>query len=240
MKPIALIVLMIVALVFPLSGDSLWDPESPGLLSSSGGVQVGDTVLIVLDSNTTLSYASSRVDSERVSLELSGGEAEGLFSFLPGGASSGTQSLKGEEALSLRASFAVSITSIDDTGNLVLQGGRTIVIQGKEETITLSGVADPAFIGDDRSIPFSSIVDARLTYTTLLDSGVGTLRAGDIVTTTEESGPTTDATTPVATETTSEAAPEIEPKEVVSLSEEKRDELMLIYLNRLIDLIFSQ
>ncbi|MBT3272207.1 MAG: hypothetical protein HN368_03555 [Spirochaetales bacterium] len=246
MKPIAFIVLILTIIVLPLSADSLWDPDSSGLLTSSGNAGIGDTVLIVLDSETSLSYNSSRIDSERISIDISGGEGGDLLSFLPSGASSGSQSLKGGESVSIKASFAVRIASIDENGQFVLQGGRTIVIQGKEESISLSGIADPALIADDRSIPFSSIVDARLTYTALLDTGAGIINSADIIQIEEPlAAASVEAAVGTAAEEPAPAVAEAdttiaETKVTTALSEEKREELMLIYLNRLIDLVFGQ
>ncbi len=218
------VVCMLALIVIPrsISADSLWDPDSTGLLIGSGDLKVGDTVLVSIESESTLSYTSSRVDAEEVSLELSGGDGAGLFSFLPVGSAVGNVSLQGAESLSVRATFAVRVVGIDEAGQLNLQGSRTISIQGKQESIILSGVVDPMFVGEDRLVPFSSIADARLTYTTLLESGAGVLRAEDL------SRPIL-APTDVEVATTPELA----------LSDEKRDELILVYLNRLLDLIFE-
>ena len=223
--------LILIIMAYPVMADSLWDPESPGLLSGSGDLQVGDIVLISIDLATELSYSSSRIDSERVSIELSGGEGAELFSFLPSGSSAGNQSLSGSDAVSISATFAARIVGIDENDQLVLQGGRTIAIQGKEESITITGVADPALVAEDRTLPFSSIADARLTYTTLLETGRGVIGPGDIVRSVPE------AAAPDATE--SGVAPIAPSAPMVSLSDEKRQELMLIYVNRLIDLIFE-
>lgn len=219
-----------------VSADSLWDPESPGLLTGSGDLQVGDTVLVSIDSESTLSYNSSRVDSERVSIELSGGEGGDLFSFLPAGSSSGNQSLRGEESISVQADFAVVVTGIDDNGQLILQGGRTLAIQGQQETITLSGTVDPMLVKEDRSIPFSSIVNARLTYTTLLQPALNTVSPRDLVEQDVPQAPAQQEDAPAAEE--GGATVPDTPTTILSLSDEKREELLLLYLNRLLDLIF--
>jgi len=264
-KITALLVLSCIV-VLPSVSDSLWDEGAPGLLAGSASLQTGDTILVNIDINQDLSYDSSRIDSERVSIELSGGDGGGLFSFLPSGASSGNQSLTGSESLAFQTLFAVSVIGVDQTGRLILRGGRTVVIQGKQASITLTGTADPALIGENRSLPFSSIVDARIVYETLLTTGAPTLRAGDVeqvpvapaagVGPAAAGGPATgpaagvasaaaNATTGTATGTQTGAgtaaagtgSPVITQP---TLTDEKKQELLLLYLNRLIDLVFEQ
>lgn len=228
MRTRAVWILTLLVIASSVSADSLWDPEAPGLLSGSGDLQVGDTVLVRIDSDSTISYDSSRIDSERVSIELSGGEGGDLFSFLPSGSSSGNQTLRGEESLTVRATFAVVVTEIDGNGQLVLQGGRTIAVQGQQESLFLTGTADPILVGEDRTIPFSGIVNARLTYTTLLQPGTGVLSARDL-----------ERREPQPAEEGEEETPAAAASSTLTLTEEKREELLLLYLNRLLDLVFE-
>ena len=72
-KITALLVLSCIV-VLPSVSDSLWDEGAPGLLAGSASLQTGDTILVNIDINQDLSYDSSRIDSERVSIELSGGD----------------------------------------------------------------------------------------------------------------------------------------------------------------------
>jgi flagellar L-ring protein FlgH len=220
MRLSAAFLMTLVVIARSVSADSLWDPEAPSLFAGSGNLQVGDTVLVSIESENTLSYSSSRVDTERVSIELSGGEGAGLFSFLPVGSTSGNQSLQGSEALSIQTTFAVRVVGIEEDGHLALRGGRTITIQGKQESISLSGVVDPLLVGEDRTLPFAGIADVRLTYSTLLQPGAGVLRADDLVRADPES-------------------PDGATAGQISLTDQKRDELILSYLNRLLDLIFE-
>jgi flagellar basal body L-ring protein FlgH len=221
---------------YSMFADSLWDPDSSGFLTGVGDLKAGDIILISINLNQDLTYSSSRVDSERVSIELSGGEGQGLFSFLPSGGSSGNQSLNGSSSAALQTSLAVRITAIDENGQLILQGGRVLAIQGKEESITLTGVADPALIDQDRTLPFSSVVDARLVYDTFLSTGVPLIRAGDL-----EDKPAASAVAVTEGDAAAGDTPAVVSETATSpvLTEDKRRDLLLIYLNRLIDLVFE-
>ena len=106
MKTRATVALFLIT-AYSLFADSLWDPDSTGLLTEAGDLKTGDIILISINFNQDLTYSSSRIDSERVSIELSGGEGQDLFSFLPSGGSSGNQSLSGSSSLALETSFAV-------------------------------------------------------------------------------------------------------------------------------------
>ena len=238
----------LICVVTPLLlADSLWDPESQGLFSGSNVVQVGDAVLVSIDAETSLSYNATRVDNERITLELSGGSAGTLFDFLPAGSSSGSQSLRGGEELRLSASLAARVVAVDETGQLTIQGSRSFFIQGQEETISVSGVIDPTFIREDRTVPLSRISDARISYTTLLEADAATLRSGDLVENAVASRSTAGATPPdtaASGETgESETADQPEPipgpiPVITAISDERQQELLLLFINRLIDLIF--
>lgn len=239
MKARAIAALFLI-IAYSLSADSLWDPESPGLLSGAGDLKTGDTILISINLKQDLTYSSSRIDSERVSIELSGGEGQDLFSFLPSGGSSGNQSLSGSSSLALQTSFAVSVTDVDDNGQLILRGGRTVSVQGKEETVTLSGFADPSLIGQDRTLPFSSVVDARLVYDTFLSPGGPVIQGADIEERPVESAAPETGDAGEAPDSPEAAAVAAAPSVTTpTLTESKRRELLLIYLNRLVDLVFE-
>ncbi len=236
MKARAIAALFLIT-AYSMFADSLWDPDSPGLLTGAGDLKAGDTILISINLSQDLKYNSSRVDSERVSIELSGGEGQDLFSFLPSGASSGNQSLKGSSSLALQTSFAVRITAVDENGQLILRGGRTITVGGKAETVTLTGTADPSLIGQDRTLPFSSVVDARLVYDTFLATGAPVIGTADV-----EDKPVTVAAAgagAAAAVGAAEGGAETGTITKPVLTEGKRRELLLVYLNRLIDLMFE-
>ena len=233
--------MLFLVVVCPSFSDTLWDPGSPGLFTGAGSLGVGDTLLVSIDIDQDLVYSSSRVDSERVSIELTGGEGQGFFSFLPTGSSSGNQSLRGRESLSFETSFAVSITGIDQNGRLILQGSRSVVIQGKQATLTLTGAADASLIGDDRTLPFSSIVDARIVYQTLLSTGVPAIGPEDIEDAPVGSGVAEETEAAEGAEAQPVAGPTAQTPvtTVPALTEERKRELLLLYLNRLIDLVFE-
>lgn len=236
----------LLACVATLEPQSLWDPSFDGYISDSSGIEVGGTLVVVLDTDTSLEYDSSRVTSERISIELTGGEGGDLFSFLPSGNTGSSSSVSGSDSLAFNASLAVRIIAVDDDGRLQVQGSRTISLGTTEETITVAGLVDPRFVDESGRVPASSIVDLSLVYTGVLDPSGTVLGSDDIVRTEIPAATGTPAATEAvpATETPVEAADapgpsetEPAPAQSVELSEEAREELLLRYLNRMIDLI---
>jgi hypothetical protein len=106
----------------------------------------------------------------------------------------------------------------------------------------------PRDIDGDRNVPFSRIVDARLVYRTLLSSARDVLTAEDIrrvLAATPAALPATAATTALpasAGQPAATTAPTTTPaaSSTLSLTDEKKLELLLVYLNRLVDLVFGR
>jgi flagellar basal body L-ring protein FlgH len=238
--------------------DSLWTPDFTGYLSSESAVQEGDIVLVQIDASSSLSFEASSSDTKNITFEFSGGEFGNLFSFLPTTRTGGNQSVKGDQDYSLETEIAARVAEIDDTGKARIEGTRTFSLENKEELIAITGWIDPSALGSDRQIAFSQLADARLQFRTLLDPAGATLTAADI----EEVIETIEIPTVVPTAgavpteaETAEAAPGAQPaapqpatpqletviqeRRSYQLSQEKKIELFLSYINRMVDLLFQ-
>jgi len=77
-------------------------------------------------------------------------------------------SFKGQGATashgSIRAKISARVDSVLANGNLVINGKRTIIINGEEQTITLAGIVRPSDIQADNSIYSYNISDARIAF----------------------------------------------------------------------------
>lgn len=262
MKPTLCLLVVLLISSASASGESLWEPEFSGYISGKASLQAGDTVLISINTKTSLSFSASQLSTESLTLQLSGGEGGDLFSFLPTGAASGNQSLKGNQEVAIKSEIAVRITDIDENGVAGLTGGRSISIDGKQETVTFTGFVNRIDIGEDRRVDMSRVTDARIIYRTVLQSAGTILRDEDLVEITSAPAPvpaeaevdensTSSPVDPTVTESvaaeTSATAAEVpvdqsvEPASLgISITEEKKRELLLLYLNRIIDLVFQE
>jgi hypothetical protein len=242
---------------------SLWSPEFSGYLTSKTAAQVGDIVRVQIDASSSLSFEATTTDAKNVTFEFSGGEFGNLFSFLPSTRTGGSQSVRGGQDYTFETEIAARIAQIDETGKALLQGSRSFSLENKEELVSISGWIDPGTLGPDRRVSFSQLADSRLQFRTFLQPAGQTLSAADIeeviqliehpaaVAPAAEAAP---GTTPAAGAPAAETAPGAPPTSAAAspaagtvteerrsyqLTQEKKIELFLSYINRMVDLLFQ-
>jgi len=212
--------------------DSLWTPGFEGYLSTETAVQEGDIVLVRIDTSTSLSFDASAVDAKNITFEFSGGEFGNLFSFLPSTRTGGNQSTRGKQEYSLQTEVAARITEIDGTGKARVEGTRSFSLENKGELISITGWIDPGILGPARIVSFSQMADARLQFRTLLEPAGATLTAADIEEVIETIQIQPAAGAPAAQSL-------VEERRSYQLTREKKIELFLSYINRMVDLLFQ-
>jgi flagellar basal body L-ring protein FlgH len=246
---------LLLAVLVPASGESLWSPGFKGYLSGSRGLAVGDALVVQIDASSSLSFSSSSNDSKNLTLEFSGGEAGNLFSFLPQVRTGGTLTTTGKDSLSLKTEVPVVVTAVNPDGTAQVQGSRTIAVQGKNESITITGIVSPTLIDQKGAIGFNRLANARLVYTTFLASAKDVLSPADLQTllaptppagaaaapgapaaAAAPAGAQPGATQPAAAQPAGAAAA----RPGLAIPDARKKELLLQYLNRLIDIVFSQ
>lgn len=219
-------------------GESLWTPGFQGYLSSEASVREGDIVFVRVDADSRLSYSATSNDSKNITLEFAGGDYGNLFSFLPVITARGDSRLEGEEAFALQALIGGRVAEIDAAGKARIAGTQSTSVAGNEETVSVSGWLDPRDLGTGRVVDFSRLADARLNFSTFMQSPNQILTNRDIeeilrtlqVTSPPQPGAEAESTVPAA---------EIAGQRSYQLSEDKKRELLLRYINRMVDLIFQ-
>jgi flagellar L-ring protein precursor FlgH len=248
--------LFLLAVIVGAGAESLWSPSFKGYLSGGRGPAVGDTVVVRVDASSSLSFTSSSNDAKNLTLEFSGGGSGNLFSFLPQVRTTGSRSATGRDVLSLTTEIPVVVTTVNPDGSVQVQGSRNVVVEGKDESVTVSGVVSPAKIDQNGSVAFSRLANSRLTYRTFLTSGQDVLSNADLQ---QLLAPTpvaavqgTPAPVPIAgapaaaapvapgTAGTAAAQPAPAAQPNLTISDAKKRQLLLLYLNRLIDVVFPQ
>ena len=259
---------LLLAVIVPARGESLWSPDFKGYLSGSKGLAVGDALVVQIDASSSLSFSSSSNDSKNLTLEFSGGDSGNIFSFLPQVRTGGTQTTAGKDSLSLKTQIPVVVTAVNPDGTAQVQGARTVAIQGKNESITVTGSVSPGMLDQKGMINFSKLANARLTYTTFLASAKDVLSPADLqrlltpapapapaAAAAAAPGAAPAARTPApaagapaagAPAAAAPAAPAAgaaatAPAQTgLTIPDARKKELLLLYLNRLIDIVFSQ
>jgi hypothetical protein len=239
-----LAILFLAAIVLPVPAENLAGPDFKGYLSGKG-LAKGDSVFVEIDTTSKLAFSAAGSDSRTFTLEFTGGETGNLFSFLPQVRTGGDRTLSGGQELSMRGKIAVVVQEVDGTGRALVRGSRTIEIEGREESIEVSGWVSPRDVDGDRNVPFSRVADAHLVYRTLLSSARDVLTAEDIrrvlaaaPATTAQPAAAAGTTATTATTTGSTTTPAA--ASTLSLTDEKKLELLLVYLNRLVDFVFGR
>lgn len=225
-------IIFLTLITYGAMAETLWNPDFKGYITSSPVVAVGDVVLVKIDSGSSLSFSSSRQDSKRITLEFTGGDSGNLFSFLPNIKSGDTLNGKGKNSYNLKTLIAARVKSIDNRGKAQIQGTRSVSIDGKLESITLAGWIDPEDLEKNNTIPFTRVADSRILYTTILEPGKTTLTAKDIKETLTRQVPVEN------TAAGGGAATRQSTQKQYSLTDAKKRELLLLYINKMIDLIF--
>jgi flagellar basal body L-ring protein FlgH len=240
---------LLLAALTRAGGDSLWSPDFKGYLSGGRGFAVGDTIVVQIDASSSLSFSASRNDTKNLTLEFTGGQSGNLFSFLPQVRTGGEQSTTGKDSLSLKTQVPVVVTAVNPDGSAQVQGSRTVSVQGKNESVTVSGSVSPGLLDQKGSINFSKLANSRLVYTTFLASAKDVLTQADLQTLLT---PAPAAGAPAAAAgTAAAAAPAPQgaqagtgaaqgPQQSLVITDARKKQLLLLYLNRLIDVVFSQ
>lgn len=243
---------LLLAALTRAGGDSLWSPDFKGYLSGGRGFAVGDTIVVQIDASSSLSFSASSNDTKNLTLEFTGGQSGNLFSFLPQVRTGGEQSTTGKDSLSLKTQVPVVVTAVNPDGSAQVQGSRTVSVQGKNESVTVSGSVSPGLLDQKGSINFSKLANSRLVYTTFLASAKDVLTQADLQTlltpapaaaaapagTPAPAQPGVPAPAPQGAQAGTGAAQG--PQQSLVITDARKKQLLLLYLNRLIDVVFSQ
>jgi len=130
---------------------------------------VGDAVMVlVVEISSASNDASTSSDREsNISMNAAGSAGSAEMPEVSLGVGTGN-SFKGSGATSTRGSIRAKISARVDSvlanGDLVITGLRTIVVNGEEQKITLSGIVRPADILANNSVYSYNIADARIAF----------------------------------------------------------------------------
>ena len=237
--------------VLSINAESLWDQNFEGYVADGAALEVGEIISVTVTPTTTLTLASSHVDSQEGRLSFTGGDGSALFSFLPTGSSNLSKEIEEESSYSLETEIPVRITGRDENGLLNLQGARTIKLNNTDETLRISGQCAAEAVDSQKTVRFNDLYNAVLEYRSPGLRTQDILSEADLREVTAEQAVQAGQATPETAEdeTLGEVADtqpggteqEAEPAQTTQgyeLSPEKQRELLLQYFNRFIDTLF--
>lgn len=161
--------LLILAAIGEAGGKKFSDNIARSLFSDRRAYQVGDVVTVLImeysmgeheagtetnsDSELSLSAAGSG-DLSDTNMGMDGGWRN-KFDGTGGTVRSGT----------LEGTLSARIVEITETGNLVIEGERTVTVNGEEQISKLRGVVRPEDISGQNEVYSFKIADAEISYT---------------------------------------------------------------------------
>ena len=158
------------------SGQSLWQARGSGelsLISDHVARRVGDIVTVVVQERQDLKDDGKVELTKEVGLD-SGVEVFDLkpnaFNTLPALRYSHTREMDGETKYQQKGSFTTTISAVvldvKPNGNLLIEGHRSIFLDGECKEMRVRGLVRPLDIGSDNSVLSSRIADGEVWYDT--------------------------------------------------------------------------
>lgn len=222
--------------------ESLWNEDFSGYGIGGKRLEPGRILTVTINSDTNLTFSSVNSGERELILSFTGGETGDLFSFLPDIQSSRRNTVEGEEEFSLSTSLAVRVRETSAAGMSYVEGSRTRRVDGGVQAVTVSGWLDPQSLNSDGSISFDLLADGTLTYRTFAAGNEEILGEDDItaaVRTAESSAAAEAAGSPeTAADGEETAAAERQPP--IGISDARKRELLLEYINSFLDIIFTE
>jgi flagellar L-ring protein FlgH len=131
--------------------------------------RTGDAVTILVVETSSASNGAKTTSSRESNLSFSANNSTGTGTGLDMSAGMGVgNGFKGEGSTasngSVRAKISARVDSVLANGNLLLNGNRTITVNGEEQTIKISGIIRPSDIQADNSVYSFNISDAVIVF----------------------------------------------------------------------------
>ena len=189
--------------------DSLWSPSSTGFYTGRTPLKEGDLLRVILDTEASLSFTSSKNSDKLVTFEFTKAPQGGNpLEFLPGLKSGDTLKLQSKNELKAKnTSLMVQVVKIRDNGLAEIEGQRSLTFPSGTDGIHLKGVVDPRDV-KDRRLVLDQVGELQLTFFT------------------------------AAERTTQVFKPQDWTADGKGLTPEKQKELLLKYYNRFLDVLF--
>lgn len=147
--------------------DSLWKDGNRSLYADRKAIKEGDVLTVLIYESTT---ASSRADT-KTSKSDSASTKPGvgpLLSLLPewsvsgktGSQASGSTTRSG----TLVGKISVVVKEVLPSGNLKVEGTRTVGVNGEKEKIVLTGIVRPEDVSAENTVASTAIAEAEIHY----------------------------------------------------------------------------
>lgn len=165
---LALVTVWTVALELPAAANgSLWT-GGDSLFSDRKARRVGDLVTIIIVERAQATQTAATQSGKDGSLQVGPFSLADLLPVVPaiGGSASDSVSSSGSTTRggSVNARMTAKVVEVLPNGNLAIEGRQTIVINGEEQVIVVSGIVRPQDIAPDNTVLSTFVADATIVY----------------------------------------------------------------------------
>lgn len=193
---------------FLLCSAKLWDDQAADIYSRKVYFKVNDSVKVLVDEKTKLKYAGSSKSLKTTSVNSESGELSGVFDIIPSGDVNESKESSNKDEFEYIAELQGRIIDVKDN-YITVNASKTISIDNKVSRISIRGdVALNDLNGNN--VYASDLMDERLEITTMIENGYLPLTNEDLDVSSDS----------------------------VTLTEEKKRDLLLQYLNKMLNVIF--
>ena len=163
-----LMVLLLLPFTLKLRGQDFGQNQS--LFTDIKAHKVGDILTVLIYEQNRASQKVETKTEKTSKFSAKGGPVVGPVDFLPlcgaDGSTKGSHDGKGENIRngSMRARMSVTVVAVKPSGDLIIEGSRTIGLSGDRETLNLTGVVRQKDITPQNTIDSYLIADAEIHY----------------------------------------------------------------------------
>lgn len=165
---------LILCLLFtiPIAAESLWDDKAADMYKDDIARDIGDLVTIIIVEKSSASQKASTETSQETAVDA--GPGLGIFDFVKTFSfdysdENGADGSTVREGL-LNARITAQIIDKQPNGNLIVQGLKSIKINGEKQEIQITGVIRQKDVKPDNTVESTYMADVEIGY-----SGEGTV-----------------------------------------------------------------
>ena len=131
---------------------------------------VGDILTVLIVENTSASNRANVETTKENNISIDSGKGTGPLRFIPGFGlvSDATSQYTGEGSTArqqqIQARVSVTVVGTKSNGDLLIEGSRTIEVNGEREVVYLSGEVDPLIIPANNVIESYRVSNLQVSY----------------------------------------------------------------------------
>ena len=173
MKRIVLGLLMVFGTAIGANAQGLFSDASPDLFQDRKprrASQIGDILTILITETTSASNSANLTMNKENTTSINSEKGTGPLRFIPGFGltSAATTEYSGDASTArsqqIRARISVTVVAKKPNGDLIVEGNRTIEINGETEVIYMTGAVNPKIIPATNTIESFRLSDLQISY----------------------------------------------------------------------------